>query len=145
MTRSASARARDALAALCLVLLALDAAVAQSPRATTAQAAARDWLVLTDHGDAQASWKAAGKKFHATLSRSGWAEALKKERAPLGAMKRRTTVKTKLQKTFPGLPDADYALIAYTTSFANKADAHETLTLELEADGEWRVVGYLVR
>ena len=55
---------------MCLAWLATDVAVAQDSRATAAQAAARDWLVLTDRGDAQASWDAAGKKFRAALAQS---------------------------------------------------------------------------
>jgi hypothetical protein len=66
-------------------------------------------------------------------------------RAPLGAIKSRTIVKTSFQKSFPGVPDGDYALIIYTTSYANKADGRETLTLEREPDGRWRIVGYFIR
>ena len=136
---------RRALAAFCFAWLAADAALAQDPRATAAQAAARDWLVLVDRSDAQASWNAAGTKFHAALSLSGWTDALRKQRGPMGAMKSRTALNTRFQKTFPGAPDGDYALVSYATSFANNAHGHETLTLEHEVDGKWRVVGYFVR
>ena len=136
---------RYALSALYLAWLAAGAAFAQDPRATAAQAAARDWLVLTDRGDAQASWNAASKKFRKTLSLSGWAAALKRERAPLGAMKSRTAVKSGFRKTFPGIPDGDYAQVAYATRFANRTLGHESLTLERDGDGKWRVVGYSVR
>ncbi len=33
----------------------------------------------------------------------------------------------------------------FRAEFANRADVVETLTLEREPDGVWRVVGYLMR
>ena len=75
---------RRALAALCLACLANGIAIAQDPKATAAQATARDWLVLIDRGDAQASWEAASKKFRDALSLSAWADALQEEPHPPG-------------------------------------------------------------
>jgi hypothetical protein len=145
MMHSFSSQARRAFVACCLAWLASGAAVAQDPNASAAQAAARDWLALTDRVDAQASWSAAGKKFQAAMPVSGWADALKKTRAPLGALKSRSIFKTSFQKSFPGVPDGEYALIIYTSSYANKADGRETVTLEREPDRKWRVVGYFIR
>ena len=138
-------RVQRLLALICLAWLVTGAALAQDPKATAAQAAARDWLALADRSDAQASWNAASKKFQEAMPVSGWADALAKARDPLGAVKGRTIFKTGFKKTFPGAPEGDYALIVYTTSFANKAEGHETLTLERESDGKWRLVGYFIR
>ena len=145
MTHSLCSPARRALVLCALAWLATGTALAQDPDASAAQAAARAWLVLTDRVDAQASWNAAGKKFQTAMPVSGWAEALKKTRSPLGALKSRTIFKTTFQKSFPGVPDGEYALIMYTSSYANKADGRETVTLEREPDGKWRVVGYFIR
>ena len=138
-------RAWRSVALICLAWLVAGIAIAQDPKASAAQAAARDWLALADRSDAQASWNAAGKKFQAAMPATGWADALSKVRTPLGPVKSRTIFKTNFTKSFPGAPDGDYALIVYTTSFANKAEGHETLTLERESDGKWRVVGYFIR
>src|SRR5436190_23638585 len=138
-------RAQRLFALICLGWLVAGAALAQDPRASAAQAAAREWLALADRSDAQASWNAAGQKFQAAMPATGWAAALAKARAPMGPVKSRTIFKTGFKSTFPGAPDGDYALIIYTTSFANKAEGHETLTLEHESDGKWRVVGYFIR
>jgi hypothetical protein len=136
---------RRALAAFCLAWLAAYPTLAQDPRATAAQAAALDWLVLVDRGNAQASWNAAGTKFRNALSLPNWANELRKERTPRGAVKSRTALKTDFQKAIAGVPEGDYALVSYATSFANHAQGHESLTLEREADGRWRVIGYFVR
>jgi len=137
-------RAQRSLALICLAWLVTGAALAQDPKASAAQAEARDWLALADRSDAKASWNAAGKKFQEAMPMSGWADALAKARDRLGSVKGRTIFKTGFKKTFPGAPEGDYALIVYTTSFANKARSRETLTLERESDGKWRVVGYSI-
>jgi hypothetical protein len=40
------------------------------------------------------------------------------------------------------MPEADYWVIFYTTTFENKPDAAESVVLALEQDGNWRVAGY---
>lgn len=132
---------RRILAPLCLAWLATGAA-AQDLNATTVQAAARDWLALTDRGDAVASWDAAGKKFQSALPVASWAAALEGERAPLGPASSRAIVKTSFRRTFPGASEGDYALVVFATSFASKPLVYETLTLERGVDGTWRVIGY---
>lgn len=115
---------------------------AQNPNTSAAQAAARDWLTLTDRGDAQASWSAAGKKFQTAVPPAAWADALQKQRAPLGAVDNRAVATTGFQNTFRGVSDGEYALILFVTSFAGRPLGRETVTLEREGDGKWRVIGY---
>jgi hypothetical protein len=134
-----------AVAIVCAGSLFAAVALAQDPRASAVQAAARDWLALVDRTDTQASWSAAGKKFQTAIPASDWAGALAKARAPLGAARSRTISKTDFRKKFQDYPEGDYALIIYTTSFANKSVAQETVTLERESDGKWRVLGYSIR
>ena len=38
-----------------------------------------------------------------------------------------------------------YVVIQYTTRFANKADATETVTPMRETDGSWKVSGYFIK
>jgi hypothetical protein len=128
-----------------MVLLAASAARAQDPRTIAVQAAAREWLVFIDAGDAQASWGAAGKKFHGAIAVAVWASALKTEQARLGRVLRRTVGPTRFQTKLPGNPDGEYAQVLFNTAFANKGDGRETLTLEREEDGKWRVIGYFPR
>jgi hypothetical protein len=145
MERSIFLPARRVLAALCMVWLVTGTAIAQDPRASAAQAAARDWLMLIDRGDAQASWDAASERFRATMPVSVWGDELRKERIPLGAMRSRAGLNTSFKKIFPGVPEGDYALVSFETSFAKRPQGHETVTLEHGDDGNWRVVGYFVR
>jgi hypothetical protein len=132
------------VAALCVMCVA-GSALAQDPRTIAVQTAARDWLEIVDTGNAKAAWDAAGKKFGTTLNESLWTDEIKKEQARLGKMQRRTVGPTRFQNKIPGLPNGEYAQILFRTSFANKPNAIESLTLEHEADGRWRVIGYFPR
>jgi hypothetical protein len=79
------------------------------------------------------------------MSAAAWADALAKVRAPLGEMKSRTISQTGFRKKFQDVPEGDYALIVYVTNFANKLRGQETVTLERESDGKWRVLGYSIQ
>jgi len=129
----------------CLSATGIGSALAQDPRATSAQKEARSWLELTDNGDALGSWKAAGKQFQNAISADTWADSLKQVRPPLGAIAERTLQSTQFTTSFPGAPVGDYALLVFRSSFAKKIDSRETVTLEHEADGTWRVIGYFIR
>jgi len=131
-------------AALCLVCLAIGAS-AQDPRTIAVQTAARTWLALVDKSDAQGAWNAAGRKFHATLSAEAWAMQLKALQDKMGRATRRTVGPARFATSFPGLPDGQYAQILFRTSFAKKPEGREQLTLEREADAQWRVIGYFPR
>jgi hypothetical protein len=140
---TARVQRRAALAAIaCMALLPL--AHAQDPRASEAQAAARAWLAIADRLDAEASYEAAGASFRKALTPVRWNDAVKLVRFPLGAVVQRTVNQTVFTKKLPGQPDGDYALIAFRTSWANKAVGRELLTLE-RADGKWQVAGYVIQ
>jgi hypothetical protein len=120
-------------------------APAQNPDATTVQRIARDWLALTDSGNGAASWDAAARQFKNAMTRDRWIESLKLARDPLGKVEQRSVLSTTFATSFPGAPDGNYAIVLFRASFAKKPDAAESLTLERESDGAWRVVGYFIR
>jgi uncharacterized protein DUF4019 len=132
------------IAVLCLACIA-GSAPAQDPRTIAVQTAARAWLAVVDRGDAHAAWDAGGKKFRSTLSAAQWTDALAKERKLNGPVTRRTVGPTRFHTSLPGMPDGEYAQILFRTSFANKPNGRESVTLEREADGAWRVIGYFPR
>jgi hypothetical protein len=98
-----------------------------------------------DRGDTAAAYKAAGAKFRGTMAGEGWSRALISQRAPRGKLVQRTLVQTTFTKQLPGAPEGDYAMLLFRTVFEKEADAGETVTLEREKDGAWRVVGYFIR
>ena len=143
----ASRRAWMRAASLLLIGgLAASGVHAQDPRATAANAAARDWLALVDRDDLAGSYKAAGAKFRKALSEKEWLAAMVKERKPRGAVSARALFQTALNAKVPETyGPGEYALLGFRTSFAQQLDARETVTLEREGDGVWRVIGYFVR
>jgi hypothetical protein len=138
-------RALRALLALAAALFYAGPLAAQDSRASLVQQTARTWLADTDRGSAAQSWKNAGKQFRNAITADRWAESLKQVRPPLGAMSQRALLATQFRKNIPGAPDGEYAIVVFRTTFAKKFDARETLTLEHEPDGVWRVIGYFVR
>ena len=134
------------LAAILFGGLGADAALAQDPRATAAQSAALGWLALTDNGEADASWAAAGQKFRASFDDlAKWREALAKARAPYGKTLSRAAISTRIETNPKDSPEGEYAAVVFDTSFEKAARAGELVTMEHESDGNWRVIGYVIR
>jgi hypothetical protein len=129
---------------LCVVLTVSGSALAQDPRGAIVQKAARDWLAMTDNANALGSWNAAGSKFKESTTVKQWGVTLSQSRAPYGARDQRAVLSTSFSTKLEGVPEGEYAIIMFRTSFANRADSRETMTLERGADGEWRVIGYVI-
>lgn len=105
--------------------------------------AAKDWLTIVDSGNYTKSWQEADAFFQTTLSESKWDGALKGIRAPLGKVISRTEISSKQLSSLPGVPDGEYLIIQYKTTFENKESAQETLTLS-KSSGQWLAVGYFI-
>ncbi len=137
---------RVVLAALAAwaVAMALPA-VAQNPQITEAQAASRAWLALADANDAVASYNAAAKRFHDTMSVDQWTVALTQARTQFGAVKHRTMLGAQPPNPGKDVPPGEFMIVVFRTEFDKRVQGTETLTLERESDGKWRVVGYLMR
>ena len=65
-------------------------------------------------------------------------------RGPLGEKRSRKLKSVNRMKTLPGAPDGNYAVMQFDASFANKANAVETLTV-MEDAGQWRASGYFIK
>jgi len=144
LTQGTRRRALLALALWSGAAMLAAPALAQDPRTSEAQRVAREWLALSDAGDAKATYAAASAKFKGSMSVEQWEQALAKARAPYGAVKARTLTAAQPALQAPNMPDGVYVLLLYRTNFAAR-DMAETITMEREADGAWRVVGYSIR
>jgi hypothetical protein len=110
-----------------------------------AEAAAEQWLTLTDSADYAASWEQAAGLFQAAVSKEDWAKAIQAARTPLGAVKSRKLKSAQFTKSLPGAPDGEYVVVQFETQFENKASALETVTPLKDKDGSWRVSGYYIK
>jgi len=110
-----------------------------------AERAALDWLALADRGDATASWEAAASLFRRAVSAQQWEQALATARPPLGALVSRRLESALTATELPGAPDGEYVVFQFTTAFAHKRAATETVTPMRDTDGQWRVSGYFIK
>jgi DNA-binding CsgD family transcriptional regulator len=101
--------------------------------------AARQWLALVDQGKWEDSYRGTMASFRKLNSLKVWTDTSEKVRVPLGAMLSRTLLS---QENLPA-PPYGYEVVKFRTSYANKADAIETVSLDKE-DGVWRVAGVTI-
>ena len=102
--------------------------------------AGQKWLNLVDEQKYEESWKQASLMFRSAVTQERWGVALARFREPLGIMVSRTRSRLEFSKFLRGAPEGDYAIIHFSTSFANK-NATERLTLVKE-DGKWQTAAY---
>lgn len=144
MPRCHGGRRKALLALSACTLVAALPALAQDPRLSEAHAAGMAWLVLADADDAAGTYRTAGKRFRDAMPEDKWPGAFKTARGQFGRSLRRTIVSTQPSGGTPGAP-GEFVVMIFRAEFEKRADAVETLTLERETDGKWRVVGYLMR
>ena len=125
---------------------ALGAAQAQAPEGTgPAVQAELQWVHLVDAGDYAAAWDSAAKSMQTASAEPDFAKAVSGARSPLGAPGARALKQAKVTTQLPGAPDGHYVVAQYTTAFAHKAEAVETVVASQEPDGTWHVAGYFIR
>jgi Protein of unknown function (DUF4019) len=103
------------------------------------------WLSLVDSGDYAASWKMAAAVFQAAVTEEKWVSTMKGVRDPLGKLQVRKLQSATYTTLLPGVPDGDYVVILYETSFEHKQTAQETVIVSREKDKVWRVAGYYIK
>ncbi len=135
---------------LVLGLLALaalpDAAPAPQSTPTAAQArnvevvdAARQWLALVDQDKWDESYRGTGSAFQKLNTMKVWTEVSQQVRGRFGSLLSRSLLS---QEELPAPPHG-YEVVKFRASYANQAQAIETVTLDRE-DGAWRVVGVTI-
>ena len=114
---------------------------AQSAAAVDTEAvrSARDWLVLGDQGRWKDGWLATAASFRKVNSVERWTDAATKVRVPMGALVSRTLLSSISTPTPPNGAE----IVRFRSSFANRADVIETVSLVREG-GMLRVNGIYV-
>jgi DNA-binding CsgD family transcriptional regulator len=104
---------------------------------------ARVWVALLDAGRWDESLRTSAPVFRATGLEQWTAmiEPLRKSLGPVTARLFKSAVST---RSLPGAPAGDYEVIDFSTRFANREAAVETVVLSREAAG-WQVAGYFIR
>jgi hypothetical protein len=137
---------RAMLVALCACMVGIAVpATAQDPRASEAQAATLAWLVMADRDDGAGTYNEAAKRFRDAISQEQWTAALAKARDQYGPTVRRTLLTTRAPDPGKDTPPGEFLILIFRSEFGKHDMAAETVTMERETDGKWRVVGYLMR
>jgi len=131
--------------ALYLLLSGTGAAAQEVSKGTAAMTAAEKWLALVDGGRYAESWNEASQSFKNAVQQEQWAQSLEARRKPFGRAVSREMKKMTYKTSLPGVPDGEYMVIQFATSFGKKRAAVETVTTMAEKDGTWRVSGYYIK
>ena len=109
-----------------------------------AQATAEKWLGLLDRAEYAKAWDECAQLFRDRVTRQQWVESLPITRAPLGAAKARKVEVAAYKTSMPGAPEGQYVTVRFRSTFENKDNVEELITLVLE-DNVWRPTGYVIR
>lgn len=120
-------------------VLPQDAKASGTVTGTEVEQSARQWLALVDSSRWSESWSATGEAFRELNTLDHWAAVSEEVRPPLGAVISRIF---ESREAVPA-PPFGFEMVKFRTSFADRPDVTETLTLVHEND-QWRVVGYIV-
>jgi hypothetical protein len=120
-------------------------AKAQTAAEQVAQQSDETWLGLVDSARYEESWKAAAAAFQASVTEEKWESAMKNVRDPLGKLQTRSIQSATYTTHLPGVPDGEYVVVIYETSFEHKQTALETVIASREKDKAWHVAGYYIK
>lgn len=109
-----------------------------------AQRQALGFLGYLDQGRFADSYAYTGMLIRTQVDRAKFAAQIEKTRTGTGAMQTRELIDSVYSTTVAGAPEGQYVVLHYHTSFANRPDTVETLTLAF-AKGYWRVSGYYIK
>lgn len=117
----------------------------QSEKERVAVTGAEKWLGIVDEEKYGESWKEAAEFFRNAIKQDQWEQAVQTVRQPLGKLVSRKVKSTSYETSLPGVPDGEYVVIEFETSFENKKSAIETVIPMMDKDGKWRVSGYFIK
>ncbi len=124
---------------------AAQAAEAADAAEAAAVTAAESWLRLTDANQLAESWTQAASVFRSAVTTEQWQAAATQVRAQAGTLVSRALKEATFTTTLPHLPEGEYVVIEYQSSFQTAPSAVETVVLINEGTPDWRVAGYVVR
>jgi len=113
--------------------------------AAAAIAAAQKWLAVIDAGNYPESWREAAPVFQDRVTETAWENSLNTFRKPLGALVSRQLQSSQTMTEMPGAPAGHYVVMQFESAFAENKSAIETVTFDLEKDGQWRSSGYYIK
>jgi hypothetical protein len=127
---------------IALIMLLLAPLAPASDKTDAAVMAGARWLQQLDDNQLKEAYGLASPLMRNSVAFEAWQQALVQARGPLGPTLKRELIYGALEKELPGLARGEYAKLRFRTDFAANHEVTEHLTLILEADGQWRAIGY---
>lgn len=131
-------------ALLCAFFLAFSLGASANPDSfSAARSASTEFLAMVDGIEYKESWSQASSLLQDAVIEADWVKYLDGIRTPLGKVKSRDFETSEYQQSLEGLPDGEYVILVFKSSYENRKDpVSEFVALAKEADSSWRVVGY---
>lgn len=104
----------------------------------------KNWLAIIDKGEMEHAYQIASDFFKKAISQAEFAEGMTMVLKPLGGIKNREVKDILYSTQMEALPDGEYVLVQYNSSFENKKKAVETLSL-MKENNKWKVSGYHIK
>ena len=118
-------------------------------RVDTSTVAATHFLELVDSGQYEQSWDVCGDYLKNEFSKEEWVKQLSAVRSVAGKLlerKAKNYIYTKDSvEAKANIPAGEYMEYFFDSKFQNKDHLSETITLKLEPDNTWRVVGFFFK
>ena len=106
---------------------------------------AKTWLAAVDKDEYAQSWETASEYLKDAVERKDFIKSVSAARKPLGKVISREIASKQYTTKMPGVPDGQYVVLQFKTSFEKKSTAIETVTPMLDKDKKWRVSGYFIK
>jgi hypothetical protein len=116
----------------------------KSEEILTATIEAESWLILLDEGKYSEAWEKSSAFLKSQVTKNEWDMKVKGLRDAFGKMSLRKVLSRELTTKLPGAPDGKYVVIIFATSFADKKQAQETVTMMFKG-GKWKCTGYYIK
>lgn len=135
------------LALLTLALIFIPAMNKTPDEETSIRAtdAAVKFLYLIDNGEYGQSWEVASAHLQETISKEEWEKKLEEVRGAIGSVTERVKDDVTYLEAAGDMPEGEYVVIRFNTSFSERKFMIENVTLHLAAGSEWRVGGYFFK
>jgi len=107
--------------------------------------AAAQFLFLVDTEEYARSWEVASDKLKKMLSQEAWNEKIAEIRSFLGPIVERVHHDISYTDSASDVPAGEYVVMTFISRFEFRERVIETITLMLDGNDQWQVVGYFLR
>ena len=101
------------------------------------------WIKLIDQGSYGEAWDQTGAQLKTAFGRDAFIKQTEGFRNAFGPLNSRTLESASYNENASG--PGQFVIIRYTSSFKRRPAALEEITVQKEADGVWRPLGYYLR